>query len=114
MKLYKAKLSTEIVFVSKDGYNEPLEILQHYVEKEICNNHCLTLETIDEIFDIKDIPPDWQDGRPYGLLPAEKTCLELIPLFRKAEKLKILEQLKKQKETLEKDIQEVEQELETL
>lgn len=115
MKLYKAKLSTEIVYVSEHGYDEPLIVLKGYVKAEMAHSwDGTTVEVIDEISEVSDVPKKWRAGIPYGLEPANKTCEQLVPIFKKAEKLKDIERLKRQKEELEKDIKQLEQELENI
>ena len=114
MKLYKARLSTEIVFVSEDGYNESKHTLQGYASQEIENY--LDIDSVSEVLEVSDLPKDWRDSYPYGyqILPTNRTCKKLIPIFKNADKLKNIERLKRQKEELEKDIKKLEQELETL
>lgn len=112
MKLYRAKLSTEIVFVSEDGYNENALVLRKYASSEI--EKYGILETVDEIFELSDIPKGWLDSIPYGLLPKQITCRQLIPTLKKAKRLKDLKWLKLKQEELQEDIERLEKELETL
>lgn len=110
MRLYKAKVSYDVVFVSESGFADPN--IKHYIKSEVHNIE-VPSNQISIITEEKQIPYGWENALPYGydLMDNEKTCKEIQMIVEKEEKLR---DAQRQKNFWSAQVFKMEKELETL